>query len=55
MTARLHFRPETALEAGLAQEIDYFAAQQAGGGNPSRMFDEAHGLLMRTSASAAGH
>ena len=53
--ARLHFRPETALEDGLAKEIAYFAAQQAGGGSPFRPFDAAHGLLMRTSASAAGH
>ena len=51
---RLQFRPETALEAGLAEEIAYFAAQRAGGGSSARMLDEAHGLLMRTNAAAAG-
>lgn len=52
--AQLGYRPSTALEVGLAAEIEYFRAHLMGPASIA-LPDAAHGLLMRPNAQPAGH
>jgi nucleoside-diphosphate-sugar epimerase len=52
--AQIGYRPDTALEVGLAAEIEYFRAHQMGPASLS-LPDAAHGFLMRANVEPAGH